>query len=609
MFGYAKKRAAGTYRMYTAEKNSVVESRDVTWHDWTRPDPKRDLSFFIQEPTTLTERAGIDDQEMITTMPVDYLDTPTIIPTEEDDNIPAESAAGRKEADTPDSKDDQENEHIAEKKASRLEREMRKLDASWNPDAPKTMGSATVIEADEDKNKEVKEVNFILNVELHGDDDTPSDYNEAMHSTEKEQWAKSMGSEILNFVKRKSWKPVKREEAKSSGRTIMKTKWVFKKKDKQDGTVRLKSCCVSKGFQQRPGVDYTESFSPVASDTAVRAVIVLSLYMKEWTIEIIDIEAAFLEGTLEEPAYIEWPEGMVELGFITEEQARTTVAQLFKSMYGNVNAALQLFKEYVKHMCSKEMGMYHPCVFVKKHEGKLVLLALTHVDDTQLCGEKKWIEWFKENIKKRSNYTDLGKLTKDKNGETIIIATMPKMVKEIITAYEKYTGEDVKSYTTPSTPGVTLEKNAEEEPLQIDKYCTIVGKIMYLVTKIFGEGANQVRELTRHFANPGKEHWKALDRFVGYLKANEKNIKLTYRKPRELRPVYIVDSNYTTDKTDRHSVSGKIHTLGGIIVGWLSKTQNYVTLSVTEAEYVSASTGGQDILFLTMLLQECGIKV
>jgi hypothetical protein len=117
----------------------------------------------------------------------------------------------------------------------------------------------------------------------------------------------------------------------------------------------------------------------------------------EWTIEVIDIEAAFLEGTLEEPAYIEWPEGMVELGFISKERAEMTVAQLLKSMYGNVNAALRFFKEYVKHMCSKEgMNMYQnladPCVFVKKHEGKLVLIALTHVDDTQLCGEKRWIE-------------------------------------------------------------------------------------------------------------------------------------------------------------------------------------------------------------------------
>jgi hypothetical protein len=51
---------------------------------------------------------------------------------------------------------------------------------------------------------------------------------------------------------------------------------------------------------------------------------------------------------------------------------------------------------------------------------------------------------------------------------------------------------------------------------------------MYLVTKIFSEGANTVQELTKHFSNPGKEHWTALERFVGYLIArNKEEIHLT----------------------------------------------------------------------------------
>jgi hypothetical protein len=129
-----------------------------------------------------------------------------------------------------------------------------------------------------------------------------------------------------------------------------------------------------------------------------------------------------------------------------------------------------------------------------------------------------------------------------------------------------------------------LENNKDTETKEIDGYRSIVGKIMYLVMKIFGEGANGVREMMRHFVNPVEEHWKALDRFVGYLKAHQHKVKLSYRKPRELCPVWIVDSNYATDKTDRRSVSGNVHTLGGIIVGWLSKTHNSVTLSVTEAE-------------------------
>lgn len=91
-------------------------------------------------------------------------------------------------------------------------------------------------------------------------------------------------------------------------------------------------------------------------------------------------------------------------------------------------------------MCSKEMDRYQnlvdPCVFVERHEGRLVLLALLHVNDTQLRGEQQWIEWFKKNIKKRFNYTDLGTLKKhlgiwyewtvDENGEMIIITIVPR---------------------------------------------------------------------------------------------------------------------------------------------------------------------------------------
>jgi hypothetical protein len=93
------------------------------------------------------------------------------------------------------------------------------------------------------------------------------------------------------------------------------------------------------------------------------------------------------------------------------------------------------------------------------------------------------------------------------------------------------------------------------------------------------------------------------------LKANKEDVKWTYRKLRELRPVSMVDSNYARYTIDWRNVSGNLHTLGGAIVGWLSKTHNLVTLSVTEAEYISTSTGGQEIVFLTMLLRECDIEV
>jgi hypothetical protein len=82
------------------------------------------------------------------------------------------------------------------------------------------------------------------------------------------------------------------------------------------------------------------------------------------------------------------------------------------------------------------------------------------------------------------------------------------------------------------------------------------------------------------------------------VKTNKQEVKLTYRKHGELYPVVIVDSNYTTDKSDWCSVVlGNLHTLGdSSLVGCPSKKQNSVTPSVTEVEYTIASTGGQEII-------------
>jgi hypothetical protein len=180
---------------------------------------------------------------------------------------------------------------------------------------------------------------------------------------------------------------------------------------------------------------------------------------------------------------------------------------------------------------------------------------------------------------------------------------MPKYVREIIVLYEKHVGRAVKEYSTPGTPGISLQKNSGE-PEKQEMYRKIVGKVMYLVTKIFPKGTNAVRELSRQFSNPNKDHWDKLRRFIGYLKLHEENVKITYRKPNDLRVLSYVDSNYATNKDDRQSVSGAIHTLGGTITNWLSKTQESTTLSSCEAEYVSLASGAQEVKFVQMLLNE-----
>jgi hypothetical protein len=642
MVGYAKNHSADTYRLYNPVTRSIVNNRDVTWLDWNRLNPTRDMSIFQGDPELLKEN-GIDDEEL----PVTTTDNrePHYIPLDDDDSV-----AGRKDPSVAilpyDNRDDigdnapeivpeedqlilpetaaaripEETKEAIESrthKAQKLDNELRKLDTWYNPISRSTMDKQIVVEDDTDN---TREIHFVHQNELSSDFGEPKTFKEAWFGPEREKWRPSMKSEIMNFLNRGSWKKVTNEVSLKSGRKTLKVRWVYKMKDEQDGSIRYKSRNVTKGYLQIPGVDYTESFAPVATDTTIRLLLSIALYKQEenWTAECLDIEAAFLEGELDKPIYIEFPEGMDLLGFVTTDEMESHCIELGKSMYGNVDAALRFFRTMKEHL-TERMGMVQslsdPCVFYLKDEhGETRLIVASHVDDCIMIGPKEAIEQFKLDIQQRFNITELGILKKHlgiwynwkkDNGEQYIEATMPKLVREIIESFEEHKARDVKISKVPGTPGETLPKaKEEEEALDIEKYRSIVGKIMYLVTKVFVEGSNAARELSKHFQKPVEVHWKELERFVGYLKENENDIKITYRKPRELRPMAMVDSNYATNTDDRRSVTGAIFTVGGTITNWISKTQGSVTLSSTEAEYVAIATAAQEVRFTQQLLGE-----
>jgi hypothetical protein len=197
---------------------------------------------------------------------------------------------------------------------------------------------------------------------------------------------------------------------------------------------------------------------------------------------------------------------------------------------------------------------------------------------------------------------------KDETDDQYVIATMPDLIKEIIKVAEDNHGSELKTQTTPAKPGQLLELN--ESPFINDKmYRTLVGKIMYLTNKLMVEGCNAAREMSKFFMKPQKQHWAALDHFVGYLKAEQDNIRLTYRKPSELKFMGVADSNYGTDKLLRQSVTGGIYTMGGSIISWTSKAQTHTTLSSSEAEYSALATAGQELVFAKNIINDIGVAV
>ena len=108
-------------------------------------------------------------------------------------------------------------------------------------------------------------------------------------------------SYVNKFLSRKAWIPTKISVTKAKGRNPVPVKWVLKSKEQADGLIRLKSRNVVKGYMQVPGVDFTESFYPVAPDASTRTLIELTLYYEDdvWIADICDVEAAFLHPKME----------------------------------------------------------------------------------------------------------------------------------------------------------------------------------------------------------------------------------------------------------------------------------------------------------------------
>ena len=223
-----------------------------------------------------------------------------------------------------------------------------------------------------------------------------------------------------NFLKRKSWIIRAKRDVIQAGRKLIGVKWVFKKKNEPNGDIRFKSRIVTLGYMQVPGIDYKESFSPVASSTSVRIGIALVLFFEkdEWTAELVDVEAAFLEGRLKNKVYINLPKGMVELGFMDQSTYDNACAELTGGMYGCVDAALLYFVRFAEYATSPTglnlvQSKVDPCVFYRRgDDDKPQLIVICHVDDCLLLGKPADIKEVKENLRKEFGTVEDGKLRK-----------------------------------------------------------------------------------------------------------------------------------------------------------------------------------------------------
>ncbi|GJU67629.1 retrotransposon protein, putative, ty1-copia subclass [Tanacetum coccineum] len=201
-----------------------------------------------------------------------------------------------------------------------------------------------------------------------GDLGEPANYKAALLDPESDKWLNAMNVEMQSMKDNEVWILV---ELPPNGKTVG-SKWLFKKKTDMDGAVHTyKARLVVKGYTQTPGIDYEETFSPVADIRAIRILIAIAAYY-DYEIWQMDVKTAFLNGYLNEEVYMEQPEGFVNPKYPNR------VCKLKRSIYGLKQASRQWNKRFDDEI--KKFGFSQnadePCVYLKASGSNVTFLIL-----------------------------------------------------------------------------------------------------------------------------------------------------------------------------------------------------------------------------------------
>ncbi|CAJ2637857.1 unnamed protein product [Trifolium pratense] len=200
----------------------------------------------------------------------------------------------------------------------------------------------------------------------------PSSYKEAILDP---LWQKAMAEELAALHKTNTWDLV----PLPPGKRAIGSRWVYKIKTKSDGSVeRYKARLVAKGFSQQYGMDYEETFAPVAKMTTIRTLIAVAS-VRQWHISQLDVKNAFLNGDLKEEVYMVPPSGVFH--------NQGEVCKLKKALYGLKQAPRAWFEKFSTVISSLgfRSSDYDSALFVRTTSHGRIILSL-YVDDMIITG-------------------------------------------------------------------------------------------------------------------------------------------------------------------------------------------------------------------------------
>lgn len=432
----------------------------------------------------------------------------------------------------------------------------------------------------------------------------PSSWKEAMASSDAHHWQEAADDEMASLVQAKVFSEVER------GSTTIRPitcKWVFKvKRDERGHIERYKARLVARGFLQRAGIDYDESFAPVAKFQSIRLILALAAAY-DLELHQMDVKTAFLYGSLDRDVFMEQPEGYNSDG--------SKVWKLHKSLYGLKQAPRSWYHEL--HHSLLKIGFIRTLsdhsIYVRRDNNGLIIVGV-YVDDLTIAAERlSTLQDFKSSLSDTYSMKDMGPLhfilglqvERDRKTRSLRLH-QSQYIDTIITRFNFQTARSSNA-PLPAKTILTLREE-HERPTDRDRYLSMLGSLMYAMLGTRPDLCYAVGMLARFAQDPSKSHERAITQVYKYLKTTQ-HLGITYEGPGGDAPSFLgySDADFATnDPRGRRVTSGFAFKFWGGAVSWQSKRHPSVSLATADAEYVGVAQAARELVWLRSLASELG---
>lgn len=443
-------------------------------------------------------------------------------------------------------------------------------------------------------------------------DYNPTSHKDAMTCPDSEHWAEAERQEIANMERHGVFQIVRcGDDSISHGRHVMDTKFVYKIKRNRDGSLdKYKARLCGRGFSQRSGIDYHETYAPVMSSTSLRLILSLAATRGLRTKEF-DVSSAFLTATMHEAVYIRAPDCMC--------LPPGTLLRLRKSLYGCKQSGRNFSVEFSAHL--QTLGFTplssDPCIFVYNKGDDFAVLGI-HVDDGIICCSSAELEV--RLVAGLSSKYELGcirelnqflGLAVDHSANGSISVHAAKYIGELA---DRFNMSAARVTRTPAIVGLPLRPaESPEDVLEPDvPYRELVGSLIYLATAVRPDIATATNAVARFMSAPSTSHWRAAKRILAYL-VSFPRLGLRFQASASSVPLTVhSDSDWggvIDARSRRRSMSGYLIHHFGNLIAWKARTQRTPALSVCEAELMAAVDGSKEAMFIRNLCSELGVPI